>query len=86
MGKVVADYRLSWSCMQLAYVSTGSFISLSGRSLSGAFPRSYRRSRGGQGKRPIAAAMPEEEDIIVNNMMMCIYFRGIFFFKRMSKD
>ena len=34
MGKVVAGYRLSWSCMQLAYVSTGSFISPGGKSLS----------------------------------------------------
>ena len=31
MGKVVAGYRLSWSCMQLAYVSTGSFISPGGQ-------------------------------------------------------
>ena len=36
-GKVVAGYRLSWSCMQLAYVSNGSFISPGGRSLSGSF-------------------------------------------------
>ena len=31
MDKVGAGYRLSWSCMQLAYVSTGSFISPGGQ-------------------------------------------------------
>ena len=82
-GTVVAGYRLSWSCMQLAYVSTGSFISPGGRSLSGSFFQasengspSGSRLRGGKGGRPIAAAMPEEEEGFENIVMMCIEFSG----------
>ena len=63
MGKVVAGYRLSWSCMQLAYVSTGSFISPGGKSLS-EFSQTIVTepvSSSLVGERPNAAAMPEEE-------------------------
>ena len=70
--------------MQLAYVSTGSFISPGGRSLSGAFPGQRdgaEESKAGRRERLIAAAMPEEEDFI-NMVMMCIYyFRGDIFLK-----
>ncbi len=58
---VVAGYRLSWSCMQLAYVSNGSFIFQDGRSLSDV-PRPEGRKPKPRGQRgPTTAAMPEED-------------------------
>ena len=73
--------------MQLAYVSTGSFISPGGRSLSGAFPGQRdgaEECKAGRRERPIAAAMPEEEGFR-GMIMMCMIFGDIFFLKGCQK-
>ena len=68
--------------MQLAYVSTGSFISPGGRSLSGAFPGQRERSRRVQSWAGGGEAQSRQrclnKRVFDKMMMMCIGFSGIF--------